>query len=122
MDTVFIKGLGVKTVIGIHDWERNIQQHLLIDLELATDIRPAADGDDIERTVNYQIISERVIEFIRQSSYGLIETLAEQLASVVMNEFSVPWLRLTVRKPDAIAEAECVGVVIERGRRNAPLT
>ncbi len=119
MDTVFIEGLGVKTVIGIHDWERNIQQQLSIDLELATDIRPAASGDDIEYTLNYQIISERVIEFVQQSSYGLIETLAEQLASLLMSEFSVPWLKLTVRKPDAIAEAKCVGVVIERGRRLA---
>jgi len=119
MDTVIIEGLGVKTVIGIHDWERNIQQQLLIDMELATDIRPAAMRDDIEHTLNYQLISERVIEFVQQSSYGLIETLAERLGDLLLNEFSVPWLKLTVRKPDAIADAVCVGVVIERGQRDA---
>ena len=119
MDTVFIEGLSVQTVIGIHDWERNIRQQLLIDLELATDIRPAATGDNIEHTLNYQIISQRVIDFVEQSSYGLIETLAEQLAALLMNEFSIPWLKLTVRKPDAIAEAKCVGVAIERGQRVA---
>lgn len=116
MDTVFIRGLSVKTVIGIHDWERDIKQPLLIDLELGTDIRAAANGDDIQHTLNYQSISERVIEFVQESSYGLIETLAEQIASLVLTEFSVSWLKLTVSKPEAIAEAECVGVVIERGQ------
>jgi dihydroneopterin aldolase len=117
MDKVLIKGLGVKTVIGIHDWERDIRQQLLIDMELATDIRPAASDDDINHTLNYQLISERIIEVVEQSSYGLIETLAERLAALLMSEFSVPWLTLTVRKPDAIAEAEYVGVTIERGRK-----
>lgn len=117
MDTVLIKGLGVKTVIGIHDWERDIKQQLLIDMELATDIRPAASGDDISLTLNYQLISERVIEMVQQSSHGLIETLAEQIAALLMQEFSVPWLKLTVRKPEAIAEAEYVGVMIERGQK-----
>ena len=117
MDTVMIKGLAVETVIGIHDWERNIKQQLHIDMELATDIRQAASGDDIGHALNYQHISERVIEYVQQSSYGLIETLAEQLATLLMKEFSVPWLKLAVRKPGAIAEAEYVGVAIERGRK-----
>lgn len=121
MDKVFISGLTVETVIGIHDWEREIQQKLLIDLEMATDITLAASGDNIEHTLNYQSISERIIEFVQQTRYGLIETLAEKLAAMVMTEFSVPWLRLTVSKPAAIAEANSVGVVIERGQP-IPLT
>ena len=117
MDTVFIEGLDVKTVIGIHDWERNIRQQLVIDLELATDIRPAASNDNIEHTLNYQLISRRITEFVQRSSYGLIEILAVHLAALLMDEFSVPWLKLTVRKPGAIADAKAVGVAIERGRR-----
>ena len=122
MDTVFIEGLDVKTVIGIHDWERNIRQQLVIDLELATDIRPAASKDNIEHTLNYQLISQRITEFVQQSSYGLIETLAEHLAALLMDEYSVPWLKLTVRKPGAIADAKACLLYTSPSPRDATLS
>ncbi len=115
MDIVYIRGLQVDTVIGIYDWERTIRQTLCIDLEMGTDIRAAASRDDIDQTLNYKAISDRLIEFIAQSEFLLIETLAEEIATLVMDEFSVPWLRLKLGKPGAVPQASDVGVVIERG-------
>ena len=115
MDIVYIKALQVETVIGIYDWEREIRQRVVLDLDMGTDIRQAALTEDIESTLNYKSVSDRLVEFVSASEFLLVETMAEEVATLVMQEFSVPWLRLKVGKPDAIAAAEDVGVVIERG-------
>ncbi len=115
MDTVHIRGLRTEAVIGVYDWERDIRQVLVVDLEMASDNRAAAATDAIEDAVDYAAISSRVLAFIEGSECQLIETLAEQLAALVMSEFGVPWLRLRLDKPGAVAEAESVGVEIERG-------
>lgn len=118
MDKVFIKGLKADAVIGVYDWEREIRQSLLLDLELGTDMKPAAETDDLVHTLDYASISNRLIEFIQMSEFKLIETLAERLASLLMEEFSIPWLTLRLYKPGAVAEADTVGVAIERGNWN----
>jgi len=115
MDIVFLRQLEVDTVIGVHDWEREIRQSLVLDLEMATDTRLAAETDAIREALDYQAVAERVCEFVRGSSFQLVETLAEACAQIVLQEFGVPWLRLTVNKPDAIENAQTVGVTIERG-------
>ncbi len=117
MDTVFLTGLKTTPVIGIYDWEREIRQNILIDLSMATDITKAASGDDINFALNYKSISDRVIEFANNSSFGLIETLAENIARIVRDEFNVPWVRVTVHKPGAIELASDAGVTIDRGTR-----
>ncbi len=117
MDTIFLTGLRTDAVIGIYDWEREIRQVVIVDLEMATDIRQASATDDIQYALNYKSISDRVMQFVNDSSYGLIETLAERIAALVQDEFQVPWLRVTVHKPDAIEAAVDIGVIIERGTR-----
>jgi dihydroneopterin aldolase len=118
MDTVYIRGLKADAVIGVYDWERNIRQTLVIDLALASDNRAAAATDAIEQAVDYDAISGRVLAYVRDSEFQLIETLAERVAELVMSEFGVPWLRIDVAKPGAVQDADSVGVVIERGERN----
>lgn len=115
MDLVLIEALKVDTVIGVYDWERTLTQTLVLDLELATDIRPAAAGDDLAQTLDYAAISERIAEFGAQHSFALVETFAERLAEALRQEFAIPWLRLTLRKPGAVPAAAAVGVRIERG-------
>jgi dihydroneopterin aldolase len=112
---VFINGLRAETVIGVYDWERNIRQPLLIDLELAADVAKAAEADSIENALDYATISNRVVQEVEASSHQLIETLAEGLATMIRNEFGVSWLRLRITKPTAVSNAEGVGVIIERG-------
>lgn len=117
MDIVFIRDLKVETVIGVYDWERRIRQIINIDLEMGTDVRPAAQTDTIDQALDYQAVAERLVEFVGGSRFQLIETLAEQIGEIVCREFGVSWLRLTVRKPGALSNAREVGVIIERGQR-----
>ena len=117
MDTVYIRGLRAEAVIGVYDWEREIRQPLVLSLEMASDNRRAAGSDHLEDALDYAAISSRVLSYIEGSEFQLIETLAERIAALVMDEFQVSWLRLQLDKPSAVAEAETVGVAIERGER-----
>lgn len=118
MDIVYIRDLRVETVIGIFVWEREIRQTVSLDLEMASDIRPAAKSDDIKDALDYKAISKRLIQFIESSDYQLIEALAEAIAAIVQTEFAVSWLRLRVSKPGALRGAQDVGLIIERGSRD----
>jgi dihydroneopterin aldolase len=117
MDIIFIRDLRIDTVIGIYDWERSIRQTIRLDLEMAADIARAATSDRIEDTLNYKAVAKRVIAFVEQSEFQLVETLAERIAELVRNEFPVPWLRLTLNKGGAVRGAQGVGVIIERGNK-----
>ncbi|MCL6308975.1 dihydroneopterin aldolase [Pseudomonas syringae] len=117
MDRVFIEGLEVDTVIGAYDWERCIRQCLRLDLSFAWDNRPAAAGDDLSKALDYASVSTRIQAFAEQAQFQLVETFAERLAEVLMGEFNIPWLRLKLTKPGAVAAAAGVGVEIERGCR-----
>ena len=120
MDQVFIRGLEVETVIGVYDWERTIRQRLLLDLDMAWDIRAAAAQDDLSQTLDYAAVSQRVLDYVSASRFELIESLAERVAALVLSEFGVPWLRLSITKPGAVPAATGgVGVTIERGERRA---
>lgn len=117
MDIVYIRDLKVDTVIGIFDWERRIRQTVSIDLEMATDIRAAAATDNIADALDYKAVSKRIISFVSESEFFLVETMAEKIAGIVRQEFNVPWLSLRVSKPGAIRGAKDVGVLIERGEK-----
>lgn len=117
MDIIFLRGLQIDTVIGIYDWERKIRQTVIIDLEMGTDIRNAAATDDIAHTLDYKTLSKRIIAFVEASEFQLVETLAEKISSIILDEFSVPWLRLTLNKKGAISGASDVGIQIERGAK-----
>lgn len=119
MDTIFLTDLRIDTVIGIYDWEKQIRQTIAIDLEMGTDIRRAAETDEIQYTLNYKTISKRLIEFVEAAKIELIETLAERIAAILIDEFAVPWVRVTLHKPGAISGSKDVGVIIERGQRQA---
>lgn len=118
MDTVFIEGLTVETIIGIYDWERKVRQPVVLDVEMAFDnTRPAA-SESIEDTLDYKAVSKRLIAFVETSSFQLVETLAERCAGIIRDEFGVAWVRLKLAKPGAVRGAKSVGVVVERGSRS----
>jgi dihydroneopterin aldolase len=117
MDIIFLHEMKVDTVIGIWDWERKIRQTVAIDLEMAVDIRKAAASDHVDDTLNYKLVAKRLQQFISDSEFQLVETLAENIAAIVNDEFGVPWVRVRVNKPGAIRGARDVGVLIERGER-----
>ncbi|MDB2365194.1 dihydroneopterin aldolase [Luminiphilus sp.] len=114
MDTVFIKGLKAASVIGCYDWERDVRQTLVIDLELKTDFARAAETDGLKDALDYAVISKRVIALCDESRFQLLEALADRLAAVLLAEFEITGLRMTITKPGAVPEAEGVGVVVTR--------
>jgi dihydroneopterin aldolase len=120
MDILYIRNLKVDAVVGIFSWEKRIRQPLHLDLEIALDIRKAAATDDIQYALDYKTVSTRLTQFISQSEWHLIETLAEKIAALLMAEFGVTWLRLKLSKPAALPSADSVGLMIERGDKDAP--
>lgn len=116
MDIVYLRGLRIDTIIGIYDWERRTRQTVILDLEMGADISRAAQSESIEDALNYKAVAKRLIAFVGESQFQLVETLAERCARLVMEEFGVPWLRLTLNKQGAVRGATDVGVIIERGR------
>ena len=113
-DTIFLHGLEVEAVIGIWEWERRIRQLIRIDLELATDVRAAAATDSIEEALDYKEIAKAIIAYVGDSSFNLVETLAENVARLIIIDHGVRWVRLSISKPGAIEGSRDVGVCIER--------
>lgn len=115
-DIVFIEDLRIETIIGIYDWEREVRQVISIDLEMAADNAQPAATENIDDALNYKAVAKRLIQFVGDSEFQLVETLAERIAEIVRNEFNVSWLRLKLSKPGAVTGSKAVGVIIERGK------
>ena len=118
MDKIFLSELKVETIIGIWEWERKIRQTVIIDLEMSADIAKAAVTDSVEDTLNYKSVAKRVQSFVADSSFQLVETLAERIAEIIREEFAVDWVKVRVNKPGAIRGSRDVGILIERGQRS----
>lgn len=117
-DRVFLRELTTEAIIGIYDWERRVKQTIAIDLEYACDVRRAAAADSIEATLNYKKVAKRILEFVGNSEFHLVETLAERTALMVLREFGLEWVKLTLSKPGAVRGSRDVGVTIERTARD----
>jgi dihydroneopterin aldolase len=118
LDKIFLQDLRVEAVIGIWEWERRVRQTVSLDIELATDVRKAAATDQIEQALDYKGIAKHLIATVESSEFQLVETLAETLARIVVTEFGVAWVKLSVSKPGAIEGSKNVGVVIERSTQD----
>ena len=117
MDIVYLRDLRIDTVIGIYGWERRTRQTIIFDLEMSADVARAAESDDIADTLNYKSVAKRLTEFVSESDFQLVETLAEHCARIIREEYGVRWVRLTLNKKGAVRGATDVGVIIERGER-----
>jgi dihydroneopterin aldolase len=116
LDRIFITALAAETIIGIHDWEREVRQRVEIDLEMWVDLAAAAKSDSIDDTLNYRSVAKRILAFVQESRFNLVEALAGEIARIVLAEFEVARVRVTVHKPGAIRHSKDVGVIVERGR------
>ncbi|RPI97017.1 MAG: dihydroneopterin aldolase [Chloroflexi bacterium] len=115
-DKIIVKDLLLRGIIGINDWERENQQDILINLTLFTDLRPAAQSDNIEDTLNYRTITKAIIAHVEQSSYYTVEALADALARICVRDHDADRAVVRVEKPGALRFAASVGVEIERER------
>jgi len=116
MDTIFIHALKNEAIIGIFDWERQVKQTVLLDIELSADIRKAALSDSIDDTLNYKRVAKRVLAFVEASTFHLVETLSEQVAMLILAEFQVARVRIALSKPGAVRSSKDVGIIIERNQ------
>lgn len=115
-DIIFLRGLAVETTIGFFEWERHVKQTVVLDLEFPCDCALAAGSDSVKDTVDYKSIAKRTIAFVGEAQFHLVETLAHKLAMTLLEEFHLPWIRLSLNKPGAIRGSRDVGVTIERRR------
>ena len=115
-DRIFLHGLSTQCIIGFIDWERRVKQTVELDIELPVDCERAARSDDVADTLDYKKVAKRVLSFVEASEFQLVETLAHRLALVILEEFAVPWVRVSLNKPGAIRHSRDVGVLIERTR------
>lgn len=113
-DVVFLRGLAIETTIGFFEWERHVKQTVVLDLEIPVDCARAAASDSVQDTVDYKSIAKRCIAFVGEAEFHLVETLAHRLATTLLAEFDIAWIRLSVNKPGAIRGSRDVGVSIER--------
>jgi len=118
MDIIYLHDLKIECVIGIWDWERKIKQSVIIDLDMGFDIRRAARTDAIEDTLNYKAVAKRLQQFVGESQFQLVETMAERIAEILLGEFGLAWVRVRINKRGAVRGAGDVGVVIERERKS----
>jgi dihydroneopterin aldolase len=116
MDKIFIHALKTEAIIGIFDWERQVKQTVLIDVELSADIRKAALSDAIADTLNYKAVAKRILSFVEASQFHLVETLAEHIAMLILEDFGVAWVGIKLSKPGAVRSSRDVGVALERDR------
>jgi 7,8-dihydroneopterin aldolase/epimerase/oxygenase len=116
MDKIFIHALKTEAIIGIFDWERQVKQTVIVDIEISADIRKAALSDSIDDTLNYKRVAKRVLSFIEESSFHLVETLADHIAMLLLEDFGLAWVRISLSKPGAIRSSRDVGVILERDR------
>lgn len=114
MDKIFLTGLSVECVVGIWEWERQVKQPIVLDIEMATDIRKAAASDHIDDTIDYKKVSKRLLSFVGESQFQLVETLTERVAEILVKEFHAPWVQVRLNKKGALRGAKDVGIVIER--------
>ncbi len=117
MDIIFLRDLRIETIVGIYDWERETPQTVVLDLEMSTDVARAAATDDIRDALNYKDIAKRLISFVGESKFMLVETLAEECAKIIRDEFDVKWVKIQLNKQGAVSGSRDVGVIIERGER-----
>ncbi|TCP90154.1 dihydroneopterin aldolase [Cricetibacter osteomyelitidis] len=115
-DKVFIEELTVFAQIGVYDWEQQIKQRLVFDIEMTWDSRQAGATDDVQYCLNYAEVSQFIIDFVESKPFLLIETVANQVALQLQQHFNIKWLRIKLSKPKAVAQARNVGVIIERGK------
>ena len=118
MDKIFLSSLAVECIVGIWDWERRVKQTVVVDIEMAADIRKAAATDHIDSTIDYKKVSKRLQQFIGDSQYQLVETLTEKIAEIIVTEFGVTWVKVRLNKQGAIRGARDVGIQIERTRED----
>jgi len=118
-DKIYIRDLQVRCIIGVEPEERREKQDILINLVLYTDCKPAGMSDNINDALDYKKVKKTILKHIENSSFYLIEKLAEEIAHICLSFEKVAKVTVTVDKPGVLRFARSVAVEITRSRENA---
>jgi dihydroneopterin aldolase len=118
MDITYIHGFEIQTIIGIFDWERENKQALFIDLDIGNNFSNAIYSDKISDCIDYTQVCKEINNLANNHSYQLLESFAEQISQIIINQFHAQWVRVKINKPMAIKNAQSTGVIIERSNNN----
>ena len=116
-DFVSVRDLSVRAVIGVHPWEREIEQTLIVSVDMAADVRRAAASDDLSDALDYSAVAETIATVLREGRFRLIETAAERVAGRLLADFALSWLRLELRKTITTGGYTAI-ITLERAREN----
>lgn len=114
MDIIFLSEVKVQTKLGVPDWERMVEQTIVLDIEMAMPHSRSCETDSIEDTIDYGQVVARIRQTLKENSFKLVEALAEHLCQLIMQEFGTPWIKIRVAKPGILPGLKALGVVIER--------
>jgi dihydroneopterin aldolase/D-erythro-7,8-dihydroneopterin triphosphate epimerase len=117
MDKIHLRELNLRCIIGIYPEERREKQDVVVNLMLEGPFSRAAKADNIEHTANYKTITKNIIRLVEKSDFFLIETLAEKIAELALNDRIVKRVTVTVDKPGALRFARSVAIEIVRKRK-----
>lgn len=114
MDILFIKNLVVITFIGIHDWEKLIKQKIILDIEISKKNYISLVNKNCKKYWDYTIISKKIINYLENNKFCLIEQIADKITSLILNFILCDWVRVKVSKPNAILQAQEVFVITKK--------
>ncbi|MBV8030410.1 MAG: dihydroneopterin aldolase [Betaproteobacteria bacterium] len=117
MDAILFRDLRIEASIGIHKRERFIKQTLSIDLEIGIPGTAVFSSDKVADTIDYEQVTLKIGALLASGHFRLVETVAERIADLLLDDFSAPWCKVSVAKLGILPGTKWVGVSIERGKR-----
>ncbi len=114
MDIIFLESVKVKTHLGVPEWERQIAQTIILDIEISYDFKKACETDAIEHTIDYAVVVESIRARLTEKSFRLVEALAEDICQLILKEFDAKRVKLRVAKPNVLPDLAALGVQITR--------
>ncbi|BGI51072.1 MAG: bifunctional dihydroneopterin aldolase/7,8-dihydroneopterin epimerase [Arsenophonus endosymbiont of Ceratovacuna japonica] len=117
MDIICIEQLSVFTTIGVYDWEQTVKQKLLIDIAMKVDVQSIVENNKFKYYIDYTKVSQVVIKYVESKQFVLIEQVANDVANIVLNNFSSYWVQVKIYKLNAIVQAKQVSIIIERTKK-----
>ena len=118
MDTIFLSEVKVQTKLGVPEWERMVEQTIILDIEIGYDLSKACQSDNVADTIDYGLVVNRVRETLKENSFQLVEALAEHLCQLILKEFGALSVKVKVAKPAILPGLKALGVMIVRNNNN----
>lgn len=116
MGTIFLSEVKVQTKLGVPEWERMVEQTIILDIEIGYDLSKACQSDNVADTIDYGLVVNRVRETLKEHSFQLVEALAEHICQLILKEFGALSVKVKVAKPAILPGLKALGVIVQRNK------